>query len=150
MSTVAVEADYRAQGKGQLFEKALPAMHDPAYQEISAEYEKNGGLWKTASVVMVTQLLDSLDEAADTQNKKAIADTAGSMSWLTSAATQARKNYAQNFSYVASQPKKSCQRLWRKRQKGVPRYRRSPTLQRNSSKMNWPRKKPRLRQNTSS
>ena len=63
-------------------------------------------MWKTASVVMVTQLLDSLDEAADTQNKKAIADTAGSMSWLTSAATQARTNYAQNFSYVASQPKK--------------------------------------------
>ena len=94
------------QGKGQLFEKALQAMHDPAYQEISAEYEKNGGLWKTASVVMVTQLLDSVDEAADTQNKKAIADTAGSMSWLTSAATQARTNYAQNFSYVASQPKK--------------------------------------------
>ena len=106
MSTVAVEADYRAQGKGQLFEKALPAMHDPAYQEIAAEYKKNGGLRKTASVVMVTQLSDSVDEAADTQNKKAIADTAGSMSWLTSAATQARKNYAQNFSYVASQPKK--------------------------------------------
>ena len=80
-------------------------MHDPAYQEISAEYRKNGGVWKTASVVMVTQLLDSLDEAADTQNKKAIADTAGSIAWLTSAATQARKSYAQNFSYVASQPK---------------------------------------------
>jgi hypothetical protein len=90
MSGVAVEADYRAQGKGQLFEKALQAKHDPAYQEITAEYKKNGGLWKTASVVMVTQLLDSLDESADTQNKKAIADTAGSMSWLTSSATQAR------------------------------------------------------------
>ena len=98
MSTVAVEADYRAQGKGQLFEKALQAMHDPAYQEISAEYRKNGGVWKTASVVMVTQLSDSLDESADTQSKKAIADTAGYMSWLTSAATQARTNYGQNFS----------------------------------------------------
>ena len=38
--------------------------------------------------------------------KKAIADTAGSMCWLTSAATQARKNDAQNFSYAAAQPKK--------------------------------------------
>ena len=38
--------------------------------------------------------------------KKAIADTAGSMCWLTSAATQARKNDARNFSYAAAQPKK--------------------------------------------
>ena len=106
MSTVAVESDYRTQGKGQLFEKALQAMHDPAYQEIAAEYKKNGGLRKTASVVMVTQILDCLDESADTQNKKAMPDTAGSMCWLTSAATQARTNYAQNFSHAAAQPKK--------------------------------------------
>ena len=99
-------------------------MHDPAYQEISAEYRKNGGLWKTASVVMVTQLLDSLDEAADTQNKKAIADTAGSMSWLTSAATQARKIMHKTLATWRRSRRKSCQGLWWKRQKGVPRYRR--------------------------
>ena len=49
LSTVTEEADYQAQGKGKLFEKALQAMRDPAYQEITAEYKKNGGPWKTES-----------------------------------------------------------------------------------------------------
>ena len=106
MSTVTEEADYRAQGKGKLFEKALQAMRDPAYKEITAEYKKNGGLWKTESVVMVSQILDTLDDAADTQNKKAIAEATGSMSWLTGAATQARRSYAQTFGHAAAQQKK--------------------------------------------
>ena len=106
MSTVAVEQDYRAQGKGQLSEKAMQAMQDPAYQEITAEYKKNGGLWKTESVVMVTQVMDSLGESADMQNKTAVAEATGSLPWLTSASTQARRNYAQTFKHAAAQPKK--------------------------------------------
>ena len=70
MSTLTEEADYPVQGKGKLFEKALQAMHDPAYQETAAEYKKNGCLWETESVVMVSQILDYLDDAADTQKQE--------------------------------------------------------------------------------
>jgi len=106
MSGVAVEADYRAQGKGQLFEKALQAMREPAYEERTTEYKKSSGLWKTESAVMVAQILDCLDDAADPQSKKAIAETTESISWLTGAAAQARRNYAQSFKRVAAQPEK--------------------------------------------
>ena len=40
------------------------------------------------------------------RNKKEIAEATGSMSWLTGAATQATRSYAQTFGHAAAQPKK--------------------------------------------
>ena len=88
--------------------KAMCAMHDPAYQETTAEYKNNSGMWKTEMVVVVNQVCDTLEDASQAEHKTAIATSIGATPWLASTASKFQEKYAEMVSETAaSAPKKA-------------------------------------------
>ncbi len=93
----ASQADYLEQGKGDLFESARRAMHDPEFTQMTTEYKSNAGMWAIEKVLLLEQVAETLEDAAKPGNKQAIKEELETIPWLAAAATDARKKYVQTF-----------------------------------------------------
>ena len=95
MSTLVQASDYEKEGKQELHKGAMAAMGDPAYKEITTQYEQHCGLWSTAAaaVLLGDQVATTLTAAKENTNKNAIAAALDDIPWLQSAASAARSQY---------------------------------------------------------
>ena len=97
MSNVGTEADYREQGRGELFEKAQRAMRNPEFVQMTTDYKKHAGMWATDKVLLMEQVCSSLDDSALPANTGIIAAQVDTIPWLATAASAARQKYASTF-----------------------------------------------------
>ena len=68
MNCVAVEGDYLAQGKADLFQNARRAMQDPEFMKTAIECKMSEGMWAIYKVLLLEQVAQSLDDAAQPSN----------------------------------------------------------------------------------
>ncbi len=105
MNCVAVEGDYLAQGKADLFQNARRAMQDPEFMKTATECKMSEGMWATDKVLLLVQVAQSLDDAAQPSNKQVLKEELDTIPWLATAASEARRKYAMTFKTTVEKSK---------------------------------------------
>ena len=82
LSGIPTEADYTAAGMDALLQRARAAMHDAQHAEVTAEYQRAGGIWDTSQVTTMHEVHDAALQAKEPRNKAEIEQAVSSMPWL--------------------------------------------------------------------